>query len=52
MKSHDGQVVFANLQPLIQQIFEIVTPLPQDAVFTGVEEADRYFDCLQKKESE
>jgi anti-sigma B factor antagonist len=52
MKSHEGHMAFTNLQPLVQKIFEIVSPLPEEAVFAGVEEADRYFDWLQKKESE
>ncbi len=50
IKSHEGHVVFVNLQPLIEKIFEIVSPLPREAVFASVDEADWYFDRLQKKE--
>ncbi len=52
MKAHEGYLVFVNLQPLIEKIFDIVSPLPREAVFASVDEADRYLDRLQKKEPE
>jgi anti-sigma B factor antagonist len=52
VESQDGHVVLIKLQPQIRKVFEIVSALPLEAVFSTVEEADSYFDMVQKKEIE
>jgi anti-sigma B factor antagonist len=52
VRSQDGHVVLINLQPQIRKVFEIVSALPREAVFFSIEEADKYFDIVQKKEIE
>ena len=52
VRSRDGHMVLINLQPQIRKVFEIVAALPREAVFSSVEEADKYFDMLQMKELE
>jgi len=52
VESQDGHVVLIKLQPQIRKVFEIVSALPLEAVFSNVEEADSYFDMVQKKEIE
>jgi anti-sigma B factor antagonist len=52
VRSQDGHVVLINLQPQIRKVFDIVSALPREAVFFSIEEADNYFDMVQKKEVE
>jgi anti-anti-sigma factor len=52
LESQDGHVVLIRLQPHIRKVFEIVSALPREAVFFSREEADRYFDRVQKEELE
>jgi len=39
-------------QPQIRKVFDIVTALRREAIFSSMQEADRYVDMLQKKEIE
>jgi anti-anti-sigma factor len=48
LKARGGQVAFVHLQPQIQEVFEIIKALPGVAIFTGVEEMDRYLAVRQK----
>jgi hypothetical protein len=41
--------LMVNLQPQIKKVFDIAQALPGEAVFSSVEEADEYFDAMQKK---
>ena len=52
VESQDGHVVLIKLQSHIRKVFEIVSALPLEAVFSSVEEADIYFDMVQKQEIE
>jgi anti-sigma B factor antagonist len=52
VESQDGHVVLIKLQPQIRKVFEVVSALPPEAVFSTVEEADSFFDEVQKKEIE
>jgi anti-sigma B factor antagonist len=52
VEAQAGHVVLIKLQPQIRKVFEIVSALPREAVFFSVEEADRYFDMVQKQELE
>ena len=38
-----------NPQPQIKKVLDIAQALPTETVFASVEEADRYFDAMQKK---
>jgi len=48
----NGKMALKNLQPAIKKVFEIANALPSFSVFESVEEADRYFDRIQKKAAE
>jgi anti-sigma B factor antagonist len=50
VESQGGQVVLIKLQPQIRKVFEVLSVLPPEAVFSSLEEADRYFDMVQEKE--
>lgn len=52
IESQGGNFILTNLQPQVKQVFEIIKALPKFAVFNSIEEADRYFDSIQKKEME
>lgn len=47
-----GTIVMINLQPQISKIFEIAQALPEVNIFASVEEADQYFDTMQRREIE
>lgn len=38
-----------NLQPQVKKVFDIARMLPRESIFTSVQEADAYFDAMQKK---
>jgi anti-sigma B factor antagonist len=38
-----------NLQPQIRKVFDIAATLPAESIFVSVEEADAYFDLMQRK---
>lgn len=44
-----GTVAIVNAQPQIAHVLEIAAALPQEQIFASVEEADRYFDLMQKR---
>ena len=46
-KSRGGQVSFINMQPQIQEVFEIMKSLPGIAVFENVAELDKYLAARQ-----
>ena len=52
LTARQGQLVMANLQPQIAQVFEVVKALPPQNVFASVAEADRYFDVIQRRARE
>jgi anti-sigma B factor antagonist len=47
-----GSVMMANLQPQIAKVIEIANALPKTRVFASIDEADRYFDAIQRRETE
>jgi anti-anti-sigma factor len=49
MKATNGRVVFINLQPQIQKVFDILKALPSLKVFANIQELDRYLDLMQKR---
>jgi len=52
IKEHGGQASFVNMQPQIQEVFEIIKSLPGVAVFESVAELDRYLAARQRKHEE
>ena len=44
----DGRMVFMNLQPQIQKVFDILKAIPSLKVFASIEELDSYLDVMQK----
>ena len=49
MKATNGRMVFMNLQPQIQKVFDILKAIPSLKVFASVEELDEYLDLMQKR---
>src|SRR3974377_1005858 len=48
LKERGGQASFVNLQPQLQEVFEIMKSLPGMKVFTDVAELDRYLAARQR----
>jgi anti-sigma B factor antagonist len=44
-----GKCVLTNMQPPIRMVIEIANALPAQNIFASVEEADQYFDLMQKR---
>jgi len=52
LKDRGGQTSFVNMQPQIQEVFEIMKSLPGVAVFKDVAELDRYLAVRQRSHLE
>ncbi len=52
VKHAGGQLALMRLQPGVKKVFEIVAALPDMNVFSSVDEADRYFDAIQRQINE
>jgi anti-sigma B factor antagonist len=52
MKKKNGKAMFANMQPQIKKVFEIINALPHQQIFSTVAEMDKYLDAIQKRELE
>ena len=50
IEGHGNTLVITNLQPQIAKVFEIAKALPNERVFSSVEEADRYLTAMQERE--
>jgi anti-anti-sigma factor len=48
LKERGGQASFINLQPQIQEVFEIIKSLPGMAVFSSMAELDSYLAARQR----
>jgi len=48
LKDRGGQTSFVNMQPQIQEVFEIIKSLPGVAVFKDIAELDRYLEVRQR----
>ena len=49
MAERSGRVALVNAQPQVQKVFDIVRATDLTAVFTSVQELDRYLDAMQRK---
>jgi anti-anti-sigma factor len=52
LKERGGQASFVNLQPQIQEVFEIMKSLPGVAIFKDMAELDRYLAVRQRAHEE
>jgi anti-sigma B factor antagonist len=52
LKECGGQASFVNMQPQIQEVFDIIKALPGVAVFKDVAELDRYLAARQRSHQE
>ena len=52
MKQRGGKIMFTNLQPQIQKVFEILNALPLLKVFANIQELDNYLDAMQTRSHE
>lgn len=52
LKERGGQASFVNMQPQIQEVFEIMKALPGVAVFQSVAELDQYLAVRQRSHDE
>jgi anti-anti-sigma factor len=48
LKERGGQASFVNMQPQIQEVFEIMKSLPGVAIFTSLAELDKYLAARQR----
>jgi anti-anti-sigma factor len=48
LKERGGAASFVNLQPQIQEVFEIIKALPGVSIFESMEEMDRYLAARQR----
>lgn len=49
LAQHDCRVLLVNPQPQVKKVLDVVKAVPLSEVFTSVEEADAYFDVMQRK---
>ena len=49
LKATNGRMVFTNLQPQIQKVFDILQAIPTLKVFANLQELDEYLDLMQRK---
>jgi anti-sigma B factor antagonist len=52
MAQRSGKVLFVNVQPPVQKVFDIVKAVDLATVFRNVQELDQYLDVMQKKTRE
>jgi anti-anti-sigma factor len=49
VKAQGASLSVCNLQPQIKTVFKIANALPSQSIFASIEEADKYFDAMQKQ---
>ena len=49
LAARSGRIVLLNARPQVQKVFDIVKATDIAAVFTSVEELDRYLDTMQRR---
>ena len=52
MKARAGEALIVNPQPAVQKVFDIVKAVDLKAVFSSVQELDKYLDTIQRKMKE
>jgi anti-sigma B factor antagonist len=51
-KAQNGNIVLTKLQPQVARVFEIMHTIRHVPIFESIEEADRFFDVVQRMELE
>ena len=49
LEARKGRLVFMNLQPQIQRVFDIINALPNIDVFVNLDEMDDFVDRMQRQ---
>ena len=49
LQPKNGKVLMVNLQPQIKKVFDIVKALPDQQIFSSIEEMDRYLHEIQRR---
>ena len=49
LEARKGRLVFMNLQPQIQRVFDIINALPNIDVFVNLDEMDDFLDRMQRQ---
>jgi anti-anti-sigma factor len=49
LRQKKAMFLLVNLQPQIKKVLDIAQALPPESVFASVQEADEYFDAMQRK---
>jgi anti-anti-sigma factor len=49
LRQKKAMFLMASLQPQIKKVLEIAQALPPESVFASIQEADEYFDTMQRK---
>ncbi len=52
LRLNNGKVLMVNLQPQIKKVFDIVKALPDQQIFSSVQEMDKYLSEIQRKVKE
>jgi anti-anti-sigma factor len=52
LKARNGNIVLTKLQPQVARVFEIAHTIRHVPIFESIEEADRFFDVVQRMELE
>ena len=52
IKAQNGNIVLTKLQPQVARVFELANRLRHVPIFESIEEADRFFDVIQRMEAE
>ena len=49
LRAKGAMFLMANLQPQIKKVIDIAQALPPETLFASIQEADAYFDAMQRK---
>ena len=49
LATQNKALMMVQLQPQIAKVFKIAAALPKEAIFSSLEEADRYFAAMQRQ---
>lgn len=51
-RDNNGTIVMVNLKPQIKTVFDIIKALPNEEIFSNMEELDNYLKAIQQKDTE
>jgi len=50
MEENGGNIILIKLAPQVKMVFDIIKALPEQTIFTSMEEADAYLAAIQRSE--